>query len=114
MHLRHHPGDQTGGTSADGAAGAERVPGSGDSDAAGRTTDAEAAERDAAARGGGGPAQQALAPIELRCERHLHGVLVGAIVSVKCGHCSKAQRRAVTHHWRLVKNGSLRLEDTID
>lgn len=36
---------------------------------------------------------------ELRCERHLHGVVDGLVIAVRCRWCSKATGREVVHRF---------------
>ena len=44
--------------------------------------------------------------VELRCERHLHGIAVGDVIEVRCWECVKRHGVAeVIHRWRITAEG---------
>ncbi len=43
---------------------------------------------------------------ELRCPRHLHGVVVGVVVEVKCARCG----HDVFHRWMVSDEGAVLLD----
>jgi hypothetical protein len=48
---------------------------------------------------------------ELRCRRHLHGVIAGDVLTVKCGQCSRDEKRPIYHRFRLVGGTIERIND---
>lgn len=53
-----------------------------------------------------------VAVVELRCERHLHGIAVGDVIEVRCRECAKRLGLPeVIHRWRMTPQGAVMMDE---